>query len=214
MIRLCSILFLSLSFSLSSAELLKFDDSKLSYSAKLNDKGTAFIFKFKNVSDKEVTVEKIKSSCSCMSIKSKFPFKLTPSAQGTVEAYYDFTGKVGFNRGNIEVVAGGQRKTLNVEVDIPVPVTINPRFIIWKKGDRLEKEVSVKLHPDWKGKIKSVKTTVESIKTQLNSADDGFTVKITPPSVDVLAKKRTRIFIHGEDEQGKHIEYGIYLILN
>jgi len=214
MIRFSLILFLSMVFSVSSAELLKFEEAKLSYNAKLNDKGTAFTFKFKNISEKEVTIEKIKSSCSCMSVKSKFPVKISSGAEGTVEAYYDFTGKVGFNRGNIEVVVDGQRMTLNVEVDIPVPVTINPRFIIWKKGERDARDVSVKIHPDWKGKIKTVKSSVESIKTKIVKTDNGCTVKITPPSVDDLEKKRTRIFIHGEDEHGKHVEYGIYLILN
>lgn len=214
MIKLSLVLFFAVAFSINSAELLKFEESKLSYSAKLNDTGTAFVFKFKNISGKEVTVEKIKSSCSCMSVKSKFPFKLSPGGEAEVEAYYDFTGKVGFNRGNIELVADGQRTTLNVEVDIPVPVTINPRFIIWKKGERDAREIAIELHPDWKGKIKEVKNTVESIKAQMEKTEKGYKVKITPPSVEEVEKIRTHIFINGEDEDGKHVEYGIYLILN
>jgi len=214
MIRLGLLLFLYLCFPLSSAELLKFDKQKLSYNAKLNDKGTPFVFKFTNVSGKDLTIEKIKSSCSCMSIKTKFPMKVTDGANLSVEAYYDFTGKVGLNRGNIEVVVGGQRITLNVEVDIPVPVTINPRFIIWKKGERDSRDVSITVHPDWTGKISSVKTTVDSIKTKLEKVEGGYSLKITPPSVEELSKKRTRIFITGKDEDGKHVEYGVYLILN
>ena len=200
--------------SLSSAEFLKFEKMKLEYKAGLKDKGTSFVFKFTNVSGKEITVEKIKSSCSCMTIKSHFPYKLKNGQESAIEAHYDFTGKVGFNRGNIELVADGRRITLNVEVDIPVPVTINPRFIIWKKGERDSRDVAIKIHPEWKGKIDSVKTSVESIKTELIKSDDGHSLKITPPSVQELSKKRTRIFINGKDEEGKHIEFGVYLILN
>ena len=214
MIKAVLILFFSLFITSFAEESFSWEVKKLTYNAQLGDKGTPFVFKFKNISDKEVEIEKIKSSCSCMSIKSTFPKKVKAGESGLVEAYYDFTGKVGFNRGNIEVIVDGKRISLNVEVDIPVPVTINPRFIIWKKGEREPKEIAVTLHPDWKGKMLSVKTTEKEIKTEMKKTEKGYKVSVTPPSADVLKKKRTWVLLNGEDEQGQHLEYRIYLILN
>lgn len=214
MMRLCLFLVFSTAFSLSSAELLKWEKDKLSYSAKLSDKGILFTFKFANVSGKNLEIEKIKSSCSCMSIKTKFPFKIDPAGEGVIEAYYDFTGKVGLNRGNIEVICNGERIALGVEVDIPVPVTIAPRFLIWKKGERDSRDIDVKVHPEWTGKILNVKTSVESVKTEMSKTKDGYKIKVTPPSVEELKKKRTWLLLNGADEKGESKEYRIYLILN
>ncbi|MCM8526900.1 MAG: DUF1573 domain-containing protein, partial [Lentisphaeraceae bacterium] len=65
MIRLCALCMILFSSSIMAGELLSWEKDKLSYSAKLSDKGTLFTFKFKNDSGKEVNIEKIKSSCSC-----------------------------------------------------------------------------------------------------------------------------------------------------
>lgn len=214
MIRLSLCFVFILVSSVQSAELLNWQKDSLSYSAKLDDKGTLFTFMFKNVSGKELNIEKIKSSCSCMSIKTSFPSKITPGSDGTILAYYDFTGKVGLNRGNIEVICDGQRIALSVEVDIPVPVTITPRFLIWKKGERGVKDISVKLHSDWKGKVVDVKSSIEGLKTEMTKVDAGYTIKVIPPSVEQVKKKRTWLLLNGVDDKGAHKEYRIYLILN
>ena len=214
MMRIYLVLIFLTAFSVHSEELLKWEKDKLLYSAKLDDKGTLFTFKFKNITGKELNIEKIKSSCSCMSIKTSFPFKVAPGKDGVVEAYYDFTGKIGLNRGNVEVICDGQRMALGVEVDIPVPVTIAPRFLIWKKGERDAKEINVSLHPDWTGKIVSVKSSVEGFETEMKKVESGYTVKVAPPSVEQLKKKRTWLLLNGVDEKGMNQEYRIYLILN
>lgn len=214
MIRVCLVFIFIVGFSAHSEELLKWENDKLSYSAKLDDKGTLFTFKYKNSTGKKLNIEKIKSSCSCMSVKTAFPFLIEPGKEGVVEAYYDFTGKVGLNRGNIEVICDGQRMALGVEVDIPVPVTIAPRFLIWKKGERDAKEIAVSLHPDWTGKIIDVKSSVEGFETEMKKVESGYTVKVTPPSVEQLKKKRTWLLLNGADEKGVNQEYRIYLILN
>lgn len=212
--RIFLLLFFLIPLSMSAAENVEWVEKKLSYKAGLSDEGTLFVFKFKNSTGAEINVEKIKSSCSCMHIKSEFPFKVSDGNDAEIKAYYDFTGKVGLNRGNIEVVIDGKRIQLNVEVDIPVPVQISPRFLIWKKGERNPKDITVTLHPDWKGKISSVKSKDEKIKAEMSKDKDGLKVQITPPPVDELDKIRTWLLVNGVDEEGKHLEYRIYLILN
>lgn len=206
--------FILISLSINAADKIEWVEKKLSYKAGLSDEGTQFVFKFKNTSGAEINIEKIKSSCSCMHIKSEFPFKVSDGKEAEIKAYYDFTGKVGLNRGNIEVVIDGKRVQLNVEVDIPVPVQISPRFLIWKKDERDSKDISIELHPDWKGKISNVKSKVEAISAEMTKDKDGYKIKITPPPVDKLDKVRTWLLVNGVDEEGKHLEYRIYLILN
>ena len=126
-----------------AAEDLQWDKTNFSYKAKLADKGVSFTFKVKNKSGNVITISKGKSSCACMTLQTKFPLALKAGEEKTINAHYDFTGKIGLNKGTIYITLPNKKLELGVEVDIPVPVTISPRFIIWKKGDRSDKEFKI-----------------------------------------------------------------------
>ena len=213
MIRFITI-FLTLT-CLASAQNLEWETKSFSHKAELGEKEVSFSFKAKNTGSKNIVISEGKSSCACMIIDEKFPLTVKPGEAVEIHANYDFTGKLGLNKGTIFLTIGSNKQELKVEIDIPVPVTVNPRFIIWKKNDQTEKEVKITVHKDYKGSIDKAFSKDQSagITTSLNKTDDGYTLKISPPSAG-LSKKRTWVTVEGKDGQGKSQEYRIYLIFN
>lgn len=203
-----------LSMTLGAAADLKWDKTSFSYKANLDDKGTKFIYKVKNTSTKDIVIPKGKSSCACMTLGTKFPLNVSAGAEVSVEGYFDFTGKIGLNRGTVTIyLPSGKKTELVVEVEIPVPVTLAPRFLIWKKGNRSPKSIKILFHPEYKGSIeKSYCADKEAdIAAQLLKSETGYVVTVTP---GVVSKKRTWIFVEGKDSAGVAKKYRIYLIFN
>jgi hypothetical protein len=203
-----------LSMTLGAAADLKWDKTSFSYKANLDDKGTEFIYKVKNTSAKDIVIPKGKSSCACMTLATKFPLNVSAGSEVSVEGYFDFTGKIGLNRGTVTIyLAGGEKTELVVEVEIPVPVTLAPRFLIWKKGPRSPKSIKILLHPEYKGSIdKAYCADKEAdIDAQLLKNETGYVVTVTPGAVP---KKRTWVFIEGKDPAGVVKKYRIFLIFN
>ncbi|MCM8537142.1 MAG: DUF1573 domain-containing protein [Lentisphaeraceae bacterium] len=201
--------------SLTQAE-LKWESKTVKKESKLSDKVLELVFKATNSSNKKLVVKSAKPSCDCMTVASKFPVELEPGEALEVKVNYDTEGKVGLNRGRVTVDADEKKETLLVEVTIPTAVTLTPRFLIWKKGERAEKLVTIKVHPDWQGSIDKAQVKSEKdakeVAVSMTQEKDATLVKISP--AQDLAKKRTWVIISGKDENGKTKEYRVYLIFN
>jgi len=186
---------------------LQVNKSSLSYSAKLSEKRTEFVFKVKNNSSETLIIKKGDTSCACLSLQSVFPHEIKAGKEFEVKATFDFKGKTGKNSGKIFLYTAGGKTTLTTEVDIPVAVQIKPRFLIWRKNDRAAKVAKILIHKDWKGKISSVYSEHKDILVSLEG--DELTVK----PKDSLSDKRSYAVIKAKDPQGKDLEYKIYLLL-
>ena len=213
MIKILTVLFI-LTFSL-AAQGLKWEEKTFTHKAKLDEKGVSFSFKARNTGSSDVVISKGRSSCACMTVKNKFPVTVKAGDSVEIMAYYDFTGKLGLNKGTVYMTIDGKRDELRVEIDIPIPVVVNPRFLIWKKNDLTTKDVNIAVHPDYKGSIDSAECKDKSmgVVAALTKTKKGYSLKITPPSGG-LSKKRTWITVAAKDDKGKSQEYRIYLIFN
>jgi hypothetical protein len=193
---------------------LKWDNTSFTYKAELADKGVDFSYKLKNNSASDVVISKGKSSCACMTLKTKFPLTVKAGSEVMIEAYYDFTGKVGLNRGTIYVHLPSKKIELGVEVDIPVAVQVSPRFLIWKKGDRASKKIQISIHADYKGSIDKVACVDDKsdIAVVMVKQAKSYTVTVSPGAS--VSKKRTWVIVTGKDAAGVSQEYRIYMIFN
>ncbi|MCM8532865.1 MAG: DUF1573 domain-containing protein [Lentisphaeraceae bacterium] len=214
--RLLFTLSIYLIFSAFTQAELKWESKTVKQEAKLNDQILELVFVATNTSNQNLVVKSAKPSCDCMTVTSRFPVELAPGEELEVKVNYDTEGKVGLNRGRVTVETAEKKDTLLVEVTIPTAVTLTPRFLIWKKGERDEKSVTIKIHPDWQGSIDKAevksKKDAEEVAVSLVKEEGVTLVKISP--VEELAKKRTWVIISGKDENGKSKDYRVYLIFN
>jgi len=131
------------------------------------------VFPFRNTGDKPVRIVAVDPSCSCMSADPNKE-SYAPGEAGEIRVVAALTGFVGHLRRAIAVEtddATGRFATLTLTLDIPEPVVISPRFLLWRVGDRPEeKPLEIILaDPD---------------KSQLGEVDCQpplFSVRLTPP---------------------------------
>ncbi len=202
-------------FILSSySQEVEWKEKEQNYKAKLHEKGISFVFSFTNKTSKQVKVEKIYTPCDCVKIVSKTPLVVDSGKVGEIHLTYNTLGRSGTNKSVIQVTIDGVETELNIEVDIPLPLEIFPRFIIWKSGEAEQKEVVVKVHPEWRGKITGVKGQNNEIQAELVKNEQGFIIKVTPPPAQDRKKSRIWLSLEGTEENGQALDQKIYLMLN
>jgi hypothetical protein len=91
---------------------LSWDKTAFVYNAALGDKGVEVVFSVSNKTNKDIVIPKAKSSCACMSLKTSFPLLVKSGGDAKVKLYYDFTGKIGVNRGTLYVHGPGDKLEL------------------------------------------------------------------------------------------------------
>lgn len=199
-------------FSSNAASKLTFVETKVEARALLGQKIVKVLFEAKNDQEAPVVINSAKVTCNCMWMTTKFPLTVKPGESVKLEAEYDTTGKLGLNRGRILVDVNGKSETLLVEIDIPAPFTVSPRFFVWQKGARDAKKVNVIVNPDWQGSFDKAESKDPKVKAVITGSKEGLEVTITPDSS--VGKKRTWIILKGKDANGMALENRIYLIFN
>ncbi|MCH2206625.1 MAG: DUF1573 domain-containing protein [Lentisphaerales bacterium] len=203
---------LLLSLPLLAASELTFVETQVKAKAILGQKIVKVTFETKNNKQDAITIKSAKVTCDCMWMTTEFPLIVQPGDSVKLEAEYDTTGKLGLNRGRIIADVNGKNETLMVEIDIPAPFTVSPRFFVWQKGARDAKKVNVTINPEWQGSFTGATSKDPQVKAVLKSIKEGLEVTITPDAS--LGKKRTWVILKGKDANGDALENRIYLIFN
>ena len=100
------------------------------------------VYPFRNTGGKPVRIIALDPSCSCMTAEpSKEVF--APGETGEIRVVAALTGFVGHLRRAVAVEtddAAARFAELTLTLDIPEPVVISPRFLLWQVGDRPEEK--------------------------------------------------------------------------
>lgn len=109
---------------------LLWEPTNQDYAAKLTDVSAHFIFNVRNVTDKEVVVEDVKTSCGCTvaQIPEK-PWHIAPHETNHMEVLVDLRGKWGKLFKQISVIPSNAPQTqLTVVIDLPYnqPTNVMP----------------------------------------------------------------------------------------
>lgn len=203
---------LCLCFTFNGFAELTFVEKKVTVKTELGQKIVKVIFEAKNDTSDDISIAAAKVTCDCMWMTSKFPLVVNAGKTVKLEAEYDTSGKLGINRGRVLLDIKGKTDTLLVELDIPTAVTVSPRFLIWKKGSRESKNVTVTMHPDWKGSIDEAVSKDDKVLTKISGKFPKLDVSVTPDKS--IGKKRTWVILKGKDPEGKTVENRVYLIFN
>ncbi|MDB6122643.1 MAG: hypothetical protein JWQ71_1636 [Pedosphaera sp.] len=124
-----------------ASEPLAWDAESKQYTVKTNETHGHLFFSVTNVSNSEVIIENVTTSCDCTAatLPSK-PWKLAPKQDGKIEVVVDVRGKTGTLTKQVSITSPTAPKMLSVSVTIPPGVFgggITPAM-----GDRLRNQES------------------------------------------------------------------------
>jgi hypothetical protein len=141
-------------------------------------------FPFRNAGDKPVRILALDPSCSCMSAE---PDKAVyaPGQSGEIRVDVSLVGYSGHVRRSIAVTtddAKSKYADLTLTVEIPEVVTITPRFLFWRVGDRAEdKSADVVLTDPKTTTLGEVECANTRFTTHLSPRPDGtFQLAVKP----------------------------------
>lgn len=78
-----------------------------------------FVFNFTNISDQDVIIRKVQTSCGCTTAKlAPLPWQITPGMNGHIDVAVDLRGKSGSIRKSVEVATDKDTRTLFVNISI------------------------------------------------------------------------------------------------
>jgi hypothetical protein len=192
---------------------------KLSYTVKATaaDTKAEAVYSFKNTGKNTVTIDEIKSSCGCTTAEMK-KREYTPGESGSVKAVFTFGERVGKQHKTIAITMtdGGEttQAMLELFVDIPEGVTIDPRIHFWMIGDKLvARQMNIKLGDSFPGKPTKAHLFSEHsnfVITQPTLQKDGtYQMTVTPKSTAEMDTEAGEIVVEipGAAEPKKYLFY-------
>lgn len=149
-----------------------------------NDKTAVAHFKYKNTSDKPVTITSVHPSCGCTTAA---PPKdaVAPNESGEITATFTIGDRSGVQNKTITVMTDtpGDATILRLTATIPSLLSIQPVFIYWAPDDVLTpKTITAKLEGDFPVTKVNVTSTDKSIETEVvpDKEKKEFKIIVTP----------------------------------
>jgi hypothetical protein len=106
-----------------------------------------------------------------------------PGESGEIEANFQFAGHIGHQEKCIYVTTSAAPRDptlLRLIVDIPVAITIEPEFVVWRVGDQLvPKTIRILVAENFPAKIVSVQSGNPAVKLALREIRAGKEVEVT-----------------------------------
>jgi hypothetical protein len=129
----------------------------------------------------------VRTSCGCTTAALD-KREYASGESGEIEANFQFAGHIGHQEKWIFVTTSAAPREptlLRLIVNIPIAITIEPEFVIWQVGDRLEsKTIRVTIADGFPAKIVSVQADNPEVKLVLHEVRAGKEVEVavTPPN--------------------------------
>ncbi len=119
------------------------------------DTQTVVSFPFVNDGRETVTIDSVQSSCGCTTVELKRT-KYAPGEKGEIKTVFTFGDRTGPQHKTVTVIASEGEKPvtilLEMFVDIPESVTLEPRVVTWKKDGATEaKFLTLRIAKDFPG---------------------------------------------------------------
>ncbi len=159
-------------------------------------------FKFKNESDKPLTITKYDGGCSCISVQVSDGKRIyAPGESGVIRANFDMGNFSGTVDKHISVWLEGDgpnepSQQLTVRVNIPVLIELEPKTVKWTIGGEAEsKKIQIKMNGEKPIHISSVSPSTETFTHELKTIEDGkrYELVITPKTVEASGLSIFRI---------------------
>jgi Protein of unknown function (DUF1573) len=185
--QLCGVFFLASAVPLIAQ--LKWDSLEQTFKPAQLDKAVVAKYRFMNTGTTAVTINEVRTSCGCTMVALEKK-EYGPGESGEIEAKFQFAGHIGHQEKWIFVttnLAPSEPTLLRLVVDIPIAVTIQPEFVMWRVGEAVEpKTVRVTVADEFPAKIVSVEADNQKMKLEMREIRSGkeVEVKVTPFSTD------------------------------
>ena len=133
------------------------------------------VFEFTNTGDKKETIADVRISCGCLSI-NPYKTEYAPGETGRLVVVFDFKNRTGKQNKTLMIETGnGKVVELSLSAEIPLSYQIEPRLIVWKKGDTTESKTIRLTNPNAEPiKLLSISSSNEKIQSKLVPIRDGF----------------------------------------
>ncbi len=131
-IKLCCLLVLLLALRLVSAApdltALKWDAESKQCAPKPGEVNLAFTFVCTNVSNNEVSITALRTSCGCTVAElPSTPYRLEPGSNVAIHVSMNVAGKYGLVTKSVSVESSAGVKTLLVSANVPDPKSSDPK---------------------------------------------------------------------------------------
>lgn len=202
------------------AQALDWDRETQSFEAEFEQESITATYPFANTSDQTVTIVDTKATCGC-TVPSLDKKTYAPGESGELTAIFTIGSRQGKQRKLITVTtesADGEKASyeLKLEVDIPVPVTFQPRVRFWKMQDAAEtQEILVTFHERMPMSLDALAhkdgEESRSFDYEIETVDPGlqYRIKITPRTPHQAARDVVHL-VSDDDSKGILKRYPIY----
>ena len=178
-------LILSLFLAIPAFAQLKWDTLEQTVKVNPGDREAVAKYRFTNVGSKTVTIDGVKTSCGCTTAAlAKNDY--APGESGEIVARMEVGSRTGHQEKSILVTTKDNPKAptaLRLLADIPIPVVLNPTFVMWSIGEAPKpKTIDIKVTDGFPAKLLNVDSTNPDIKVEVNQVRPGVEVevKVTP----------------------------------
>ena len=193
---------LALTPALMAGEGFSFVQTRVAVTVKPDAKRVSVPFKFENKTQKNITIARYDSACSCISArvaKGKMSYK--PGEIGVIVADFElgsFSGKVAKTvmLWTTDDPPETPSAVLTSAITIPVLFDISPRTLFWDhNGSKEPKTIKLKVHSDKPIRILSHQGTNQNFPYELKTIRDGWEYEliVTPQSVESMGMGMIKI---------------------
>ena len=158
--------------------------------AELGQESAVVVFPFRNAGDKPVRIVSVLPSCHCVAAKPEKEV-YAPGESGEIRAEVDLVGRMGLQTKFITVATDDEvQKTVELAlvIDVPEPLVITPRFLLWREGESPEeKKVEIRLADPAKVALKDFQNNNPAFGVTLeNGAEAGqLLLRVKPQEIKV-----------------------------
>ncbi|MDR4509861.1 MAG: DUF1573 domain-containing protein [Candidatus Brocadiaceae bacterium] len=191
---------------------IKFEEISYDFGEIYTDETVKHVFKFKNIGNGELIIEKVKSSCGCTAaLISKKTLK--KGEEGEVDVTYRSGKYPGKANKTISVYSNDPEniiKKLTIKGNIIEEVTVEPKkinFGVIRKGEESTKELIIESIPGKEINIMKLESPNPYVKiTPFNGAKHRQSYHITVSKEDVIGRFNGVIFIYTNSDKQKKID--------
>src|SRR5689334_5923413 len=146
---------------------LQWEHPQQKFNVKLGEKSVTAKYRFTNTGNTPVTIDAVRTSCGCTTA-TLAKTEYLPGESGEIEAHFDVGSREGHQEKTILVTtreAPQSPSTLQLIVDIPESVKVEPQMVYWRVGEAPEpKTIEVTVPDDSPAKILSVASDTPAVK--------------------------------------------------
>ncbi|MCF6148124.1 MAG: DUF1573 domain-containing protein [Candidatus Kuenenia sp.] len=191
---------------------IKFDEYKYNFGKIYSGEKVTHKFKFKNLGNGELIIDKVKSSCGCTAALSSKK-NLKKNEEGEIEVRFNSGKYVGKITKSIFVHSNdpvNPKVKLAIEVKIIEEVSVNPRrinFGIVRMGGSCSQNIEIKTLPESDIKILKVETSFPYIKlTEKNKNESVCNYDVMLRGMEEFGKFNGFIFVHTDSKKKPRID--------